>query len=481
MKLKYLVGVMLTMFILSSCDDTTNEIGTSLIHDMDNLDVTTDTFKVSSRTLVADSVYSRSTYGYLGTIRDPETGNVIKGNFMTQFCTLEDYARTFPAADSIASRLDGKIIADSCDIQLFHSSFFGDSLATMQATVYEMETPMQEGIRYYSNYDPIASGLIRKDGICQKKTYTLSDQSVKDSLRALTDYSASIRFALNQPYTDKDGKTYNNYGTYIMRKYYENPSYFKNSYSFIHNVCPGFYVKTTGGLGSMAYIDISWISVYFRVKNGETIKVGVARFSGTEEVLQATHITNDRNSITKLAADPTCTYLKSPAGIFTEVELPVNDITLNHVNDTLNTAKLKFSRINNNIQGSNTLDVPTSLLMVERDSMYVFFEKGKNIDNKQTYVTSFSGNAYTFSNVSGLIRYMAEARAKGLKANPNWVAEHPNWNKVVLIPVKLTSSNGNVVRVTHDMSLASTRLVGGTQNPYDALKMSIIYSKFSNK
>jgi hypothetical protein len=240
-------------------------------------------------------------------------------------------------------------------------------------------------------------------------------------------------------------------------------------------------VKTTSGLGSMAYIDISWISVYFRVKNGETIKVGVARFSGTEEVLQATHITNDRNSITKLAADPTCTYLKSPAGIFTEVELPVNDITLNHVNDTLNTAKLKFSRINNNIQGSNTLDVPTSLLMVERDSMYVFFEKGKNIDNKQTYVTSFSGNAYTFSNVSGLIRYMAEARAKGLKANPNWVAEHPNWNKVVLIPVKLTSSNGNVVRVTHDMSLASTRLVGGTQNPYDALKMSIIYSKFSNK
>ena len=108
MKLKYLVGVMLTMFILSSCDDTTNEIGTSLIHDMDNLDVTTDTFKVSSRTLVADSVYSRSTYGYLGTIRDPETGNVIKGNFMTQFCTLEDYARTFPAADSIASRLDGQ-------------------------------------------------------------------------------------------------------------------------------------------------------------------------------------------------------------------------------------------------------------------------------------------------------------------------------------------------------------------------------------
>jgi hypothetical protein len=398
---------------------------------------------------------------------------------MVQFNTLEDYR--FPDTDSIASLKDGEIIADSCDIQLFHSSFFGDSLATMQATVYEMETPMQEGIRYYSNYDPIASGLIRKDGICQKKTYTLSDQSVKDSLRALTDYSASIRFALNQPYTDKDGKTYNNYGTYIMRKYYENPSYFKNSYSFIHNVCPGFYVKTTGGLGSMAYIDISWISVYFRVKNGETIKVGVARFSGTEEVLQATHITNDRNSITKLAADPTCTYLKSPAGIFTEVELPVNDITLNHVNDTLNTAKLKFSRINNNIQGSNTLYVPTSLLMVERDSMYVFFEKGKNIDNKQTYVTSFSGNAYTFSNVSGLIRYMAEARAKGLKANPNWVAEHPNWNKVVLIPVKLTSSNGNVVRVTHDMSLASTRLVGGTQNPYDALKMSIIYSKFSNK
>ncbi|MCR4853615.1 MAG: DUF4270 domain-containing protein [Prevotella sp.] len=479
MKAKTLAAAMLFAVCIASCDDTTDTIGTSLTDNMDHLQITTDTFNVSSRSIVADSVFSRSTIGYLGTIKDPETGARISSDFMVQFNTFEDYR--FPATDSIVSVQDGEIIADSCEIQLFYSSFFGDSLTTMQATAYEMATPMQEGVRYYSNYDPMANGLIREGGICKKKTYTLSDQSVKDSLRATSNYSPSIRISLNEPYTDKDGKTYNNFGTYIMRKYYENPNYFKNSYNFIHNVCPGFYVKTTGGLGCMAYIDISWISVYFRVKSGDNVSVGVARFSGTEEVLQATHITNDQKKIKQLAEDPTCTYLKSPAGIFTEVELPVNDITLNHANDTLNSAKLKFSRINNNVHGSNTLSVPSSLLMVERDSMYTFFEKGKNIDNKQTFVTSYSANAYSFSNISGLIRHMAEARANGLKSNSNWEAEHPNWNKVVLIPVKLTSTNGSIVRVTHDMSLSSTRLVGGTQNPYDALKMSIIYSKFSNK
>ena len=79
-----------------------------------------------------------------------------------------------------------------------------------------------------------------------------------------------------------------------------------------------------------------------------------------------------------------------------------------------------------------------------------------------------------------LIRQMADAKKAGLSKNPNWLEEHPNWNKVVLIPVTLTvNSLSAIVRVSHDMSLTSTRLVGGSQNPYDPIKISVIYSKFA--
>ena len=88
MKLRTLAGILLATLFLSACDDTTNDIGISLVNNMDNLNISTDTFTVSTRSIVADSVLSRTTTGFLGRIKDPETGNFITGNFMTQFHVL---------------------------------------------------------------------------------------------------------------------------------------------------------------------------------------------------------------------------------------------------------------------------------------------------------------------------------------------------------------------------------------------------------
>jgi hypothetical protein len=65
----------------------------------------------------------------------------------------------------------------------------------------------------------------------------------------------------------------------------------------------------------------------------------------------------------------------------------------------------------------------------------------------------------------------------------NYTTEHPNWNKVVLIPVKTTltstSSTGTatISAVNNEMSITSTRLVGGTKNPREPVVISIIYNK----
>lgn len=478
----YTVIAIMSCITIASCDDTTDSIGNSLTDNMDMLKVTTDTFNVATRSIVADSVLSRSTTGYLGKIRDIETGNYITGDFMAQFSTLENYK--LPEKDSIVSLQDGEVIADSCSIRLFYTDYYGDSLATMNITAYEMNEPMKEGVKYYSNFDPIAEGLIRNDGMKVNKTYTLTDLSISDEDRAdESSYTPNIKINLNKPYTDKNGVTYNNYGTYIMRMYYEDPDRFKSSYNFIHEVCPGFYFKTNDGIGSMAYITVSQLNIYFRYLNDSTY-VGTTSFSATEEVLQTTNISNDKQNIADLANDNTCTYLKTPAGIFTEITLPVDEITENHSNDTINTAKISLTRINNNTHDEYSLSAPSTLLMIPKDSLYTFFENGDNVDYKKSFIATYSSstNQYTFNNISGMITYMADIKKKGLAENSNWLNEHPDWNRVVVIPVSVTTnSSSQIVKIVHDMSLTSTKLVGGSENPYEPIKINVIYSKFNHE
>jgi hypothetical protein len=468
MKLINFACTILASFVIISCDDTTDGIGTSLTDNRDNLEISTDTFYVSTKSIVADSVLSRNTTGYLGKFRDPETGAYITSNFMTQFSVLENY--TFPKIDSIISKKDGLAFADSCEIRLYHSNTIGDSLAPMKLKAYELGKPVEDGTDYYSNFDPEKKGYIRTNGIVADKTYTLADLNYTLDERSDEDYNASIRIPLNKEYTDKDGKKYKNYGTYIMRKYYENPTNFKNSYNFVHNVVPGFYFKSTSGIGAMANIYNAIMYVYFRYTSNDSTYNVAATFGGTEEVMQTTSIRNDEATIKNMAADNNCTYVKTPAGIFTEMTIPVDDIVKNKENYTINTAKVTLQRINNQNSNEYALSAPSQLLMIPADSIKTFFANHNISNNKNSFLASLSSNAYTFNNIGSMIKTMYENKVAGNATT--------NWNKVVIIPVTTSSmtisSTTYLTGVYHDMSIKSTKLVGGNT----PIKITVVYSKF---
>jgi hypothetical protein len=190
-----------------------------------------------------------------------------------------------------------------------------------------------------------------------------------------------------------------------------------------------------------------------------------------------TKVENDNEAIKNLVSDNTCTYLKTPAGIFTEMTIPVEKIMANHVNDTLNTAKIILTRINNTVKNNNQMKTPTSVLMIHKDSIDSFFNSNKIPNNKDSYIATMTGNNYIFNNISNLIRLMFNQKMNG-KASANW-------DKVVLIPVTTSTRTSNntttIIKVSHDMSLTSTKLVGGSENPHADLKLSVIYSKFSDQ
>lgn len=474
----FALGAVLMGLFLTSCDDTTEMIGGSLIGSSDELNVSADTFDVQSNTILAKDIVTRASKGYLGSMLDPETGSVVTGNYLTQFHVLNKYE--MPSISSVKSRdANDNVIVDSCEVRLFYRNFDGDSLAQIKVNMLEMDKPVKEGTTYYSDFNPETEGYIRTNGLSANRTYTLSDQTEADSVKKKSDYTPNIVFKLNDPYTDKAGNVYNNFGTYLMRKYYENPTTFRNAYNFLHNICPGFYFKVIGGLGSIAQIQTAQITLYFQhqTDKGE-IKTVTTSFASTEEVLQMTNFNMDSNQLQQLANSNDYTYLKTPAGLFTELSLPINKVLNGHTNDSINSAKIELFRVNNSVQSSYSIDIPQNIVMVAADSLESFFAKNKIIDNKTSFLAQYnsSTNSYMFNNISGIVNLYAKSRTTA--------SGNPNWGKVVLVPVEVgTRTNEDkqviITKISHLMGLSSVKLVG--KNNSQKIKMSVIYSKFNGR
>ena len=492
-KLRQLAGIALLVAAISACEEESLNIGSTLTGKSDQLDFTSASVTVDTRTIVADSILTRSNTCYFGQIIDPETDSYVKTEFMTQFHILETFS--LPSKDNIVSRHDDMAAADSCIMTLYLRKPLRklDSLAAMKMTVSELRIPVEEGPLYYSNFDPRARGLLRTDGgLGKTRMFSYENLTLSNSERLSTNtkvYHNYISIKFNEPYTATDGRTYNNYGTYIMQTYYEHPEYYRNSYQFIHNVCPGFFYEITDGAGFYAEVPEIDIKAYFQVQSGDTVKLQAITLAGTREVLQTTKVTNDVAALREIATDETCTYIKSPAGLYTEVKLPVDKIIAGeHGRDSLLAANIAFKRLNSEDWEYERLDKPAYILMVQKDSLNTFFEKKKLADSKTSFYTSCStDNTYQFSNISSLINTLARMKTELRATDPTWDDPDSDHYKVVLVPIELTyytnpSTNmRTVTNIDHSMSVSSTRLVGGSQNPYEPVTMSVVYSHMEGK
>lgn len=488
--LRLLTVLVIAALTFAACDDTTEGIGGSITNKIDNINISNSAFNVTTKSIVADSVLSRNNTGLIGKMKDPETGNYVKGDYMTQLSVLPTFS--VDTLDYIKQANKGSIEADSCYLLISYNASYGDTIAPMKVTAYEMTRPMSEDKEYYSNYDAFKERWVSENNQHWSSNYNLSNTSdVKN-----------FKIYLNKEYK-KDGKTYKNYGSYILQTYEKHPEYFKTNFKFLHNVCPGFYIKNVGGTGNMAKIWNTELIFYWTRhktinKDSTAVSIGYNRFDGTEEVLQLNKIENDTENLKKLASkdQEKCTYLKSPAGIFTEVTLPIEDIMKGHEKDTLNTATISFPRLNNVVDEDNPYNfaTPSTILMVQKDSLQSFFEKSKLADSRTSYTASYSStgtykNAYTFQNIANLVSAMYKNKGKG-----------ENWNKVVLVPVNvITTTQGYttvISKINHDMSLASTRLIVGTDDPNKdyttdektgkkvasgPIRIKVIYSKFKEE
>ena len=471
-RLTYILLAIVTLLTFTQCDDSTGSVGSSIVPNQDIVTAKTEYFKAKSRTIMAnDSILANTSEVYLGRYTDEESGTVFTSGFITQFGCKEDYG--FP--DPKEGGVDGDS-ATYTKLRLYFEEYYGDSLNAMQCEVYALDNTLEEGTPYYTNlapeqfYNPDEAPLA-------KKTYNAIDYSLHDTILNGENYSRHIEIELP-----------NSIGNSFISKYYEKDSegnhigkqYFANSEVFIKDVFKGVYVKCTQGDGTVLKIYRARLDIGFKrfieSSTGErdSIQALSAPFYSGKEVLQVNNFDND--DLTPLAKEQEYTYLKTPAGLYTEVTLPIAEIVESC--DTINSAKITFTRYNETAGYTRTPH--STLLMVRKCDMYKFFLKNKLADSKTSFITGFtsSTNEYTFSNIANLVKVCYKEYQEGIESNSNWEAENPDWNKIVLIPVSTTEdSNKSIVKITHDISISSVRLRGGTE--YE-IPIEVITSKFND-
>ena len=477
MKLKFLValGMAATLY---SCDDETTGIG-QFVADADMIPAKADSYTIETESYLLDSVYSRSSTAYLGKFTDKDYGT-----FSSDFLVQINCPENFILPDRIEEIKTAKL-------GLYYTSYFGDSLASIRVQI----DPLTKAIKddgtnkalYYSNLDPTeyydknATPLAIKD-------YSAYDRTIPDSVRNEDGYYPNVAIDLGDGFCKNFLEKYNYTETVNGKTIHP---YFKDSESFINNVLKGFYVHTISGEGSILYISDIYLhlTIAYWTKTSEdkdTLVHTVVPMSSTKEVFMSTRFKN--SGMKELVSDPKCTYLKTPAGLCTEVTLPIEEMYQAHKNDTLNSISVSFQKLKDQSNNPFKMGTPSNLLMVRKGEMKDFFENNKVYDNKTTFIATYSSttNSYDFSKLNRLISYIfSEIRPeieKGEAEWNKWKSEHQDYNKLLLVPVTTESdSQGNIIGVENDLNVNSAMLMGGkdlnnSSDESQRIRMSIIYT-----
>ena len=421
MKIKpLLIGLGLGVTILSGCSDDLNLVGSTIQPDGDKMPVYVDTFQMQATTLLMDSVYARTTNGLLGEFYDPLYGNV-KSDYICQFYCPDDFKFKHEPINGQIDSIDFKIMYQN-------GAWVGDSLAPMRAQIYLVDKELERD--FYTNFDPLEYCDMQNS--LGMQTYTAYDNSVPDSIRNATDSNGDRTFiptvTIRMP---------KEFGQKFYDESIKNPSTFSSQENF-NKFFPGLYITNTYGSGNILQITYSTFSIYYKYslkgsQGQDSTAYSSETFNVTKEVLQLNRFKNEEATIEPLLKpNDSIAYLKTPAGVYTQLTIPAQDI-VERIGDRVinNRPRTRKALPQGNWQWA--LSAPSNLLLLPKDSLATFFVNNKIEDSKTSFLASYStsSRSYSYSNISNLMQ-------EHIKNNPD------KDMVLLLVPVeRLTAQSNN--------------------------------------
>jgi hypothetical protein len=388
----FILGIVAGSIFLSSCNDDMGLVGPSIQPKEDTPVLRADTFMLEASTVLLDSIYAKTATGLLGEIYDPLFGD-LKADFICQFYAQDGFKfRQEP--------INGKIDSVQVMIYYYNREWIGDSLASMQATVYPVVKPLERN--YYTNIDP--AQYVDFNNPLASKTYSPRNLTVSDSLwnasstsSGYTTYSYPACIEIKLPVS---------FGQKFYDESINHPGYFANQDAF-NKFFPGLYITNTFGSGNILSINDTQIVIYYnyyakRVSTGaiDSVVISYEMFPVTKEVIQMNRMQNA--GLDKLLLpDDKYTYIKSPAGVATRLTIPIKEIKEKVKDRRINTFYFDLKAMPQD-DWKYALPAPGYVLLIPEDSVKSFFENGKVEDNITTYLGTYNSASllYFFTPIS---------------------------------------------------------------------------------
>lgn len=448
MKVKSIFAIVSCFLALAfaSCDDDLNSIGGAIQPPGDGISTSTDTLAVTARTIsMQDSVYARTINGVLGQYEDDLFGT-IKSDYLCQFY--------FPTGGKFQDNL---LQIDSVQFVVDFINYTGDTLTPMGLSVYEATKEIPNN--FYTNVDP-TKYIGDKPTLLASEAYTISGTKIVVASTKQREIIADLGI-------DFGKRIYNGWKD---KKFTDNATF--------NQFFKGTYVTTNFGSGSLIRVLYTSIDIFYKYNDvlgnhnntADTIRNSSFSLTVTPEVMQLNHIKNKNPE--KLFEEGTgATYLKTPAGVYTEVVFPINKIKTNMASKefkTINTALFTLKGYTEKEStGKYELGRPTTVLLINKDSVESFFSERKLYDGKTTIIgTRGSNNIYSFGNISTLINTYKDMN---LDKDPVFT----------VIPVEVatkTDANGSsyLTGVFNYLQPATSIIRNDEKN----MRLELVYSKF---
>lgn len=411
----FLLSAIFGLIYLVGCDDAIDKIGMGIQPDGDKVIVFDDSLDITGETIKDPVLYAKSIYGLLGNFYDEDYGELTAG-YICQFFPTEGFG-TQANMDSIIKDMNGIPRIDSIQLKILYATYVGDSLSPMEVSVYQVNKPLPQN--YYTNVDP--AEYCDMNVVLGKQAYTARDLTISDSLNLANisnnNYkmvSVTLPRELGQRFFDEYTKA--NHGAYAspeaMIKFF-----------------PGLYVKSTFGSGCMLNVEKTGIYIYYtrEYENNDSTslsptstRVQASVIDVTKEVIQLNQYTGSNEEKLLNPENTENMYLKTPAGIFAQVTIPMAEIKEKIGNRKFSNVRLSIPVEPKDNDWEYALPFPgmgnastialsrSKLLLIEADSATIktFFEEKKYADGKTSFYTTFdkATYSYTFDNISNIVQ-----------------------------------------------------------------------------
>jgi hypothetical protein len=518
---------------LVACSDDLSELGASTRPSTDGITLKTATLDLTTSTAYRDSIYVRTGYPLLGCITDPAFGTVEAG-YLAQFYVSTDFGlNSYDTSDSLIfdilrtsvpaelgydwsdyhytpwDSLCGNRL-DSVTLRIYYQTQYGDSLSPMMASVYALNDGIDfealSNREFYSDND--FSKYYDPKNLLGSKGYTAANRELSDSLRDLSSYVPYIEIRLKDELKesffqaaveaavarDKDNPHHADY-----RDLFSSIDLFRST------LLPGVCVKNTFGDGSL--IKVYYTSVYFFYSSFHRYDVDGTLLRNEDDSADSTYVTNHvkylavtpdviqmsgykftDDLVTDRLNQPDTTYITSPQGYYTVVDLPVGKIINRMVNDEARVPTDSAYFLNGaNFYLKGYKPVGTVLnaepapyvLMVEQSKMNTFFEQDLLPDSETSCYAAYVADSvtnnlyyYSFGNINSVILGLAEEA--GWSKSSNLPMEEDYTVPMAVIPVELTTNStyGTILSASNYILPTAMRLRRGEGTQ----KLQLVYT-----